>query len=181
MHGDTAHARPLRVAVLSHCQIQAQEVVQTLQAALQAHPGADPLAVHWLAACLASEADGCDLCLLLPWDQSGDEAIGLENLHAHQALRLQLQERGQAFAALRGDRSRLTDQALALLSRSQPALRPENAQILGRPGWSSWCDNCDDPDCELRLFRDAGASREGPASRQVIERPKGQALDQPDR
>ena len=69
MHGDTAHARPLRVAVLSHCQIQALEVVQTLQAALQAHPGADPQAVHWLAACLASEADGCDLCLLLPWDQ----------------------------------------------------------------------------------------------------------------
>ncbi len=152
------HSRPtpdprLKIMVLGHCRQQAQHLVRALQAAVQCLPGADPSALRWQIGCEARAAIGSDVCLLMPWDGWDSPETRLQDLQAHQSLRQDLHGQGLPFQVLRGDLPRLVHQALATLSRWQPALKPEGAQTLGRPGWRSVCENCDDPDCEFRLFK----------------------------
>ncbi len=151
----------LNVTVLSHSKEQAQAFIHALQASLESHAGADATALIWQAGSQAQAAIGSDLCLLMPWDADGSQGADLLALQAHRELRLGLHQHGLTFEVLRGQAPRLLKQALSALSRWQPALRPEGAQTLGRPGWSSSCERCGDPDCEFRLFKGAGGSSTG--------------------
>ncbi len=145
----------LKITVLSHRRQRAQQLVQALQEAVQSKPGADPSALLWQVGSEAQAAIGSDVCLLLPWEDRDTPETTLQDLQAHQSLRQTLHERGLPFEALRGGLPRLMHQALSALSRWQPALKPEGAQTLARPGWRSVCENCDDPDCEFRLLKTA--------------------------
>lgn len=144
--------------MLGHCEGDAQAFVGVLQKAIEAHPIADADALIWRVGSRASAAIGSDLCLLMPWDTQAKSATDLQALQIHRELRQDLYQSGMSFEVLRGDPSRLLRQALAALSRWQPALRPDGAQTLARPGWSSSCERCGDPDCEFRLFKGVDSS-----------------------
>ena len=144
----------MRVVVLSDNLQAAQAAVAALRAAIAAHPEVSPHAFDWLPAADGQAARGCDICLLLSWDEerSGTAAQALDALQAHQALRQTLLAQQQPFAVLRGPPKQQIDQALAALARRHAALLPAGAQTLGRPGWQSMCEKCDDPQCEHRLL-----------------------------
>jgi hypothetical protein len=145
---------PLRVVVLSDDPQAAQATVATLRSAIAAHPEVAPGAFDLLPASNGLAAVGCDICLLLSWDEGRSDAAGqgVTGLQAHQALRQTLLTRQQPFAVLRGTPSQQVEQALAALARRHAALMPAGAQTLGRPGWQSLCEKCDDPECEHRLL-----------------------------
>jgi len=144
----------MRVAVLSDDLQAAQAAVAALRAAIAAHPEVSLHAFDWVPAGDGQAARGCDICLLLSWDEgrSGTAAQALAALQAHQALRQTLLAQQQPFAVLRGTPKQQIDQALAALARRHAALMPAGAQTLGRPGWQSMCEKCDDPQCEHRLL-----------------------------
>lgn len=153
-----AGSRPApRVVVLSHSLNQAQSLAQDIEQRMRGHLADSPDRV-----CLASDrvdpAVGGELWLLLGVPQTGD-ASELQALQAHRVLRQALHERAQSFEVLRGSAAEQLHQALSALSRWLPELRPEGAQTLAP--WHSWCENCDDPDCERRLF--AALEKDGPA------------------
>lgn len=160
-------AAPMRVVLLGDDLRAAQDTLADLRLAVIAHPEVDPGAFAWLAASDASAAANCDVCLLLSWDENRPNATGLAlaELQAHQALRQALLAQQQPFAVLRGTPAQQIGQALAALSRRHAALMPAGAQTLGRPGWQSLCEKCDDPECEHRLLSqwlDREATARGP-------------------
>ncbi|MBM3362035.1 MAG: hypothetical protein FJY42_05110 [Betaproteobacteria bacterium] len=138
----------LQVVVLSHRLRQAQSLVLAIERAIQrrglAHPDRK---------CLASDrvdpSVRGDLWFLLGVDEAVD-AQTLEALRTHRLMRQALHQRAHSFEVLRGSAAQQLHQALSALSRWLPALRPEGAETLGL--WRNWCENCDDPDCERRLF-----------------------------
>jgi hypothetical protein len=145
---------PLRVAVLSDDPHAAQAAVAALHLAIAAHPEVAPNAFDLVAACDDRAAAGSDVCLLLSWDEGRSQAAGkgLAGLQAHQTLRQALLTQQQPFAVLRGTSAQQVEQALAALARRHATLMPAGAQTLGRPGWQSMCEKCDDPACEHRLL-----------------------------
>jgi|LauGreDrversion4_2_1035121.scaffolds.fasta_scaffold45571_4 hypothetical protein len=144
----------MRVVLLSDDLQAAQAAVAALRLAIAAHPEVDSNAFDWLVASNVPDAAGSDICLLLSWDESRSEASGqgLAGLQAHQALRQALLAQQQPFTVLRGTPMQQVQQALAALARRHAALMPAGAQTLGRPGWQSLCEKCDDPQCEHRLL-----------------------------
>jgi hypothetical protein len=144
----------MRVVLLGDDLQTAQAAVAALRLAIAAHPEVDPNAFDWLAASNGPDAAGSDICLLLSWDESRSESSGqgLAGLQAHQALRQALLAQQQPFTVLRGTPTQQVQQALAALARRHTALMPAGAQTLGRPGWQSLCEKCDDPQCEHRLL-----------------------------
>ena len=98
--------------------------------------------------------DARDRFVLRVWSDNGQftAAQALATLQAHQALRQTLLAQQQPFAVLRGTLKQQIDQALAALARRHATLMPAGAQTLGRPGWQSMCEKCDDPQCEHRLL-----------------------------
>ena len=144
----------MRVVVLSDALQAAQAAVADLRLAIAAHPEVAPEAFGLMAASDGLAAVGCDLCLLLSWDEdrSGPAIQALAGLQAHQALRQALLTQQQPFTVLRGTPAQQVDQALAALARWHATLLPARAQTLGRPGWQSLCEKCDDPQCEQRLL-----------------------------
>jgi hypothetical protein len=145
---------PTRVVVLSDDPQAAQTAVADLRLALAAHPEVAADALDLQATSDGRAAAGCDICLLLPWDEGRSDAAGkgLAGLQAHQALRQALLAQQRPFAVLRGTPAQQVEQALAALARRHASLMPAGAQTLGRPGWQSLCEKCDDPECEHRLL-----------------------------
>jgi hypothetical protein len=140
--------------VLSDDPPAAQATVAALRCAIAAHPEVAPEAFDLRPASSGLAAVGCDICLLLSWDEGRSDAAAqaLTGLQAHQALRQALLAQQQPFAVLRGTPAQQVEQALAALARRHASLMPAGAQTLGRPGWQSLCEKCDDPECEHRLL-----------------------------
>jgi hypothetical protein len=149
-------ARRAQVTILSHKACLAQAFQIQLEASIAGIHGADPRALTWATGSQAQAAQGASVCLLLAWDSAGasttQAAAQLADLQAHQQLRQDLQAQGLTFAVLRGAPAQQVQQALAALSRLQPALKPAGAQTLPRPGWLAACQTCDEPECEHRLL-----------------------------
>lgn len=153
-----ARLAPTAVVVLSHQIRQARDFICELERVIASINRANPRALHLACADQASQAASAQLCLLLSWDSADPSPSAgdpdLDALQAHQSLRKALQAQGTSFAVLRGDRSGQIRQALAALSRLDPALKPEGAQTLAPAGWQAQCDRCSDPQCEHRLLQD---------------------------